>query len=527
MKKVLLVTICPQEADIQLALYYLKTYFVKYSPRSKLADIEILTFPSNEKPESIIKSIREKNPDILGFSCYVWNILKTLTAARVVKSRIPGIKVVLGGSEVSPRAYRLMSTHGFIDAIVIGEGERTFRERLEAWIYGKADISGIDGLACRKGGKVILTKKRDQIPDLDEIPSPYLEKTIDEKAIKNHANYVPTETMRGCLFKCRFCYYHKDFNKINVFSLGRVEDELKYLLEREPKGIYLMDPTFNIDRERAKAILRIIIKYNKVSKLHVELKAEFLDGEMIDLLNKARADFIEIGIQSINKKTLKLINRHFEPDKFRENIFLLNEQKKIAYEIQLIDGLPGDNYETLKKAVDWLLTIRAKRIKIMRFMLLPGTYLRLNAKALGIRYNFRAPYHSIESATFSREDLKKTNRLRSAMQILYGSGLLDKTIYLLSERLRMDFSEIFDEWNEWTLKNKDILKRHSRRKEEDNNIRTTLSAARCLKQADNAANFVRHLCVKRKAGYAQKKLLDSAANDVKVFLKRRGLSIMT
>ena len=127
MKKISLVAICPRQANIQLALYYLKTYFVKYSPISKLVDIEILAFSSKESPESIVKSIREKNPDIIGFSCYVWNILKTLKVARDVKSRISGIKVVLGGPEVSPRAYRLMSTHDFIDAIVIGAAIFRFR----------------------------------------------------------------------------------------------------------------------------------------------------------------------------------------------------------------------------------------------------------------------------------------------------------------------------------------------------------------------------------------------------------------
>ena len=160
------------------------------------------------------------------------------------------------------------------------------------------------------------------------------------------------ETMRGCPYSCHYCYYHKDFKKLNYFSLERVERELKYILEREPRGVYLMDPTFNTNKKRSKEILRIIIKHNKKSTLHVELKAELLDEEMVDLLHKAGTDYIEIGIQSTNEKTLKLINRNFEPDKFRENVLLLNK-KNLPYEIQLIDGLPADNYETLKNSVDW------------------------------------------------------------------------------------------------------------------------------------------------------------------------------
>ncbi len=209
-----------------------------------------------------------------------------------------------------------------------------------------------------------------------------------------------------------------------------------------------MDPTFNTNKKRAKERLRIIIKHNKKSTLDVELKAELLDEEMVDLLHKARTNFIEIGIQSTNEKTLKLINRNFELDKFRENVLLLNK-KNLPYEIQLIDGLPADNYETLKNSIDWLLTLRPKTITIMRFRLLPGTYLRTNARRFGIKYNPKAPYYSLKSDTFSSEDLEKTEKLRRGLSNLYGSGLLRESLYPLTERLGISFSCIFDEWNKW------------------------------------------------------------------------------
>ena len=115
--------------------------------------------------------------------------------------------------------------------------------------------------------------------------------------------------------------------RMSYFSRDRVEKELQYLLSRRPRGIYLMDPTFNVNKRRAKEILRIFIKHNRISRLHVELKAELLDKEMVELLHMAKTDLIEIGIQSINKKTLKLINRHFEPERFSKNMRLLNKKK--------------------------------------------------------------------------------------------------------------------------------------------------------------------------------------------------------
>ncbi len=523
-KNVLLTTVSPEDVDIQLALYYLKAYFIKHSPLTKSASIDILSFSYNEKIEIMISRIKERKPRIIGFSCYVWNITKILKIAGAVKKGAPYMKIVLGGPEVSPRAYSLVKRYKFIDAVVIGEGERTFNDLLGHWLTNRADISDINGIAYRQKGKVLLTPKREQISDLDEIPSPYLEKVVDEKLIKGYHPYIPMETMRGCAYRCHYCYYHKNFEKLSYFSLERVERELKYLLKRKSKGIYLMDPTFNTNKKRAKEILRIFIKYNKKTSLHIELRAELLDKEMVELLHAAAADFIEIGIQSINKKTLRLINRSFEPDRFRRNILLLNK-KRLPYEIQLIDGLPADNYESLKKAVDWLFALKPSAIKIMRFMLLPGTYLRQNASHFGIRYDRKPPYHSIESDTFSAGDLRKTQRLRDAIGALYISGLLQKSIYPLAEKLGIDFSEIFEEWNRWTEgrpRNRARLLRELD-SEKDPVIKRLMALLPLNRLTDIAVDFVKDLCQKHDKARVAGELANLVDQDTKAFLRRYGI----
>jgi len=524
-KKVLLTTIGPNGSanpGIQLALYYLKSYFLKYSPKKNLADIKIFSFSAQDKIETIIKDIKKAKPDIIGFCCYVWNILKIIKVARAIKKDLPWIKIMTGGPEVSPRARRFMKTHKFIDAVVIGEGERTFRELLECWLGNKTDASGVDGLAIRKNSKIILTKERSQITDLDEIPSPYLEGHIAEKQIKGRFPYIPTETMRGCPYRCYYCYYHKDFKKPRYFSLPRVERELKYLFEKEPNGVYLMDPTFNLDKKRAKEILRIVVKHNKKSNLHVELKAELLDEEMIDLLKEARVNFIEIGIQSTNKETLKLINRHFDPESFKKNVLYLNK-RGMPYEVQLIDGLPADNYRTLKKSLDWLFALRPRNVKIMRFMLLPGTYLRVNACRFGIKYNPKAPYRSIKSNTFSQKDIKKTMKLRVAMTSLYKSALLKNTMYPLSEKLGIGFSEIFENWNNWSARNGGVLSAN-KNKEKDKRVEETMRRLRAVKSINHVSDFVKYICRKYKKPNMVAELSRVMTGDTEAFLKRLGIS---
>lgn len=541
---ILLTSLYPEDARIQLALYYLKVYCKKYSavfsnqkpvtipPRQsevgqgnqKRVKIDICVFHVDDKIDAIITKISKYKADIIGFSCYVWNIRKILKISREIKSKNPKVKIILGGPEVSPRATSILRNYKFIDIIVMGEGEVTFKEVVEYYCLNKPDISQINGIAYRKDLEIKITPKRAEITNLDTIPSPYLEGLINKSVIKKIKGYLPTETLRGCLFRCHYCYYHKEFESIRYFSLERVEKELKYILKKSPNGVYLMDPTFNMNRKRAKDILQIFIKHNQNSRLHVELKAEFLDREMVDLLHRAKATFIEIGIQSTNFKTLKLINRHFQPNAFKKGILLLNK-KKLRYEIQLIDSLPDDNYNTIRNSIDWLMVLNPPRIKIMRLMLLPGTYLRNNARDFGIRYNHQSPYYSFESNTFKRTDLRKTKILREAITMFYDFRLLRNSIHFIKRDLNLQYSNIFEEWYKWMQSNhKGLLIGNKNGKINDSiQIKSWINTARFIKIIEKTEPFTEYLYKKYKCSNVSDDILRVVRQDKKQVLAGRGL----
>ncbi|HOI19161.1 MAG TPA: radical SAM protein [Candidatus Woesearchaeota archaeon] len=444
MQKIILATLnIHKRASIHLALYLLKGYFLKHSEFNELVEIEILDFSIQDKKEDIVSEILKKNPEIVGFSCYMWNIIMIQDICKLLKIRDKNLKIILGGPEVSARDKEILFNNSKVDFIVRGEGEKSFMELIEC-IVKKGDISKVLGVSYRDFEKVFVNEKRENIIDLDEIPSPYL-----QGLVLNPKYYegVCTETMRGCPFKCDFCYYHKDFSTVRYHSLERIEKELEFILKRKPMDVYLMDPTFNIDNKRAKDVLRIFIKYNRGSTLHVELKAELLDEEMIILLHKANVNLIEIGIQSINDKTLKLINRHFDMEKFKQNMTLLKRyEDNKNYQISLLDGLPNESYDDFKKSLDFVVKLLPSSILIMVLSLLPGTKLRDNAKSLGIKYEEKSPYHVIETSHLTKEDLEKIHHLRFSLFSLYNNGFMKKSLVLVSNELGISPSTILEDW---------------------------------------------------------------------------------
>lgn len=446
--QILLVSICLETGtDIQLALYYLKSYLLKqpcaYHPRLKVG---IKVFNENQSASAIVKNILLSKPRLIGFSCYLWNIEKTLSLCRQLKRICPCLKIVLGGPEVSSRAEEILAGHKGIDAIVRGEGEVTFAELVKSLIFTEFKLSRVKGISFRQAKIVIHNPDRPQLNNLSLIPSPYLSGLINLKD-KNIVD-LPLETMRGCFYRCDYCYYHKNFPVVRYFPLARIEKELRMILLHQPHELYLMDATFNSSPERAKSILRMFIKYNLRTNLHVELKAELLDAEMAKLLYQANAYNIEIGIQSINQKTLRAVNRAFDRQKFKKGIRLLNKYKTY-YEIQLIDALPFQSYADLKNSLDWLYALHPAKVVIFRLAMLPGSSLRERAADYGIVYSAKAPYYAAKSRALSRMGLSKVEGLRFAMERLYDSQVFQKTLYALKDRVGIKLSCIMEDWIIW------------------------------------------------------------------------------
>jgi radical SAM superfamily enzyme YgiQ (UPF0313 family) len=428
------------ESEYNLAPALLKSYCLKDPLIAKDTHIMLKWFSIFDQDDNILKEIMIKNPTIVAFSCYVWNINKILKITKSIrKSGFKG-SIVLGGPEVYPPiAQQILFKNPSVDIIVRGEGEATFSGIVKHFLSSKKNLDDILGITFRKGSKIVENKPRSLIDKLDEIPSPYLNSIVNLDTI---GPIITLETYRGCAFRCNYCLWHYG-EKVRYFSLKRVKQELIVVMNSNIKRIWFADSICNFNKERFKKILRIILRNNpKKVIFDFEMKAEFLDEEMIGLLSRLPGGgYIAFGLQSANSLVLKNINRKWNKKIFERNIKLLQKKaKRIDVRIDLIYGLPGDTYESYRQSFGYAMSFHPHRIQAHLLWVLPGTDFYNNAAYYGIRFMKKAPHNFLESTTFSRQDCKKA-QFYSA---LYDNFLVKTTVNQLNKCLGISCLEIYE-----------------------------------------------------------------------------------
>ena len=387
-----------------LALGYLKAYALKDKFIRESAEIEIIDFDTETlSVQQVVFYLSQIKPDIVGFSCYCWNIDKVLNTARIIKTIYPQTQIVLGGPEVGPVGSKYLRENDFIDVVIKGEGEITFAELLKHFL-GEGRIEEITGISFRNNDQVFENPERTPIEDLNEIPSPYLEGILIPR---DKVTYI--ETYRGCIFKCHYCFEGKRLPRLRFFPEERVKREIEFVLSHpEIKSFHFVDTVFNVRKERLEKIVQIISNANRFgTELRtVEIIVEFVDEEAVSLFKKANVKSIETGPQTVNEDTLKNVNRYYRGEKFRNGIRLL-EENGIEATTDLIIGLPGDNFFKFVKSAKTLIDIRPTTIVFSILHVLPGTVLYEKSREFGLKFDDKAPHLVLGAPDFPYEDIDK------------------------------------------------------------------------------------------------------------------------
>jgi anaerobic magnesium-protoporphyrin IX monomethyl ester cyclase len=385
--RIVLATRHAERAFIPLALLYLKA---SLAGRGHCAadEIEMAEFDASADAGAIADALLGARPDVVGLSCYVWNVTVLLAAVRLIRKRAPGVRIVLGGPEVGPVAVAVLQAHPYVDVVVHSEGEVPFADLVDAW-QREVSPTAVAGIAFRDGDAIVDTGAAPLVKRLDDYPSPHLARYLDYTG-----RAVCIETQRGCVFHCNFCFYNKDYSLRNRrFDLDRVKEELLLVLSQDVDEIYLMDPVFNLNAARAKDICRFIADHNpKHVPVHSEIWAEFVDDEMAALMRAAGFRQLEVGLQTTDPTALATTERRLRVERFTEGIAHLRRHG-LPFELQLIYGLPGETTASFRESLNFAIALDPPQLSVFRLMVLPGTELWRKAASLQLTYDPEPPYH--------------------------------------------------------------------------------------------------------------------------------------
>jgi len=428
--KIILATLNAKYIHTNIAIRTIARYCKEFAPK-------VREFTINDDIDSIIASLHSEKADVIAFSCYIWNIEKTLYISQTLKKVNPDIKIVLGGHEVSHCAEEILKEHRYIDFVISGEGEKPFLMLLRA-VSGELSLAEVSSLAYRDENEIKKTPLLSS-GDINEYPFPY-----DESVKEYKGKILYYESSRGCPFSCSYCL-SGDNRRVSCLELERVKKELLFFIENEVPLVKFVDRTFNADKKRALEIWKFIIEKSKNTCFHFELAGSLIDDDAIELFKTAPKGIIqfEIGVQSTNSETIEAIGRNIEFEAVKENVKKLLEMGNIHIHLDLIAGLPYENYDSFKRSFDDVVSIRPHVLQLGFLKLLKGSKLRNEAEKYNYIYKEKAPYEVMGNSFITFDEIIKLKCIEQIFDRYYNSGDFIRTMDFLFSKINSPF-EVFE-----------------------------------------------------------------------------------
>lgn len=423
------------------AVYSLKAYAgSQLQPYIALAQYTI-----NQKTEEILGDLYKRHPDVIGFSCYIWNIDMIQELLWEIPKVLPDTDIWLGGPEVSYDGEILIKKLPMIKGIMVGEGEETFKELLTYYTSKKrketkgdsqkdeddSELEKIQGLVLRQGS----TGER-PLTDINALP--FLYEDLQDFSHK----IIYYETSRGCPFRCSYCLSSID-KKVRLRNPDIVKKELAFFLEQKVPQVKLIDRTFNCNHSHAMEIWKYIKEHdNGVTNFHFEIAADLINEEELLLLKGMRPGLMqmEIGVQTTNRKTLKEINRSTDLKHVAEVVKRIREYRNIHLHLDLIAGLPYEDYESFQNSFNDVYAMKPEQLQLGFLKVLKGTKIWEKSREYGIAYGKRPPYEVLYTKWISYEEILKLKQMEEMVELYYNSGQFTHTLPVLENMFESPFA---------------------------------------------------------------------------------------
>jgi hypothetical protein len=237
---------------------------------------------------------------------------------------------------------------------------------------------------------------------------------------------------------------------VRYFPWERVKEELIRFVEAEIAQVKLVDRSFNCDPEHAKRIWRLLIEYPGKTNFHFEIVGDRLDDESIEILASAPPGLFqfEIGVQTTNPRALELIQRRMDFARLKDQVIKLLKNKNVFVHLDLIAGLPGEDYSSFSGTFNDNMAIRPDRLQLGFLKLLKGSGLRERAAEYGYIFTAETPYEVMENHWISYPELLKLKVIEDLLERYYNSGRFTLSFrYLFIEY--PDPFRWFEQFSDW------------------------------------------------------------------------------
>ena len=431
--KILLTAINAKYIHSNLAVYSLHSYAVDHHKEYQ-EEIEIAEYTINQQVDEILMDLYKKKPDVLCLSCYIWNIQYVKQLLPEIHKILPETEIWLGGPEVSYDVRKEMNEFPQLRGVMCGEGEVTFLELAEHYHGTGKELKEIAGICYREGDEIIQTELR-PVTDLSTIPFVY--EDIDK--FKNKIIYY--ESSRGCPFSCSYCLSSID-KCLRFRDLELVKKELQYFIDNEIPQVKFVDRTFNCNHKHAMEIWTYLLEHdNGKTNFHFEVAADLLNKEEIALIAQMRPGLIqlEIGVQSTNPKTVKEIHRTMKFEKVSEIVKQIQSVGNIHQHLDLIAGLPYEDYESFRKSFNDVYALRPEQLQLGFLKVLKGSYMEEQTENYELVYQNRPPYEVLSTKWLPYEDVIRLKGVEEMVEVHYNSGQFVNTLELLES----EFADAF------------------------------------------------------------------------------------
>ena len=425
--KILLAACNAKYIHSNLAVYNLKSCSGEYS-----SSVVVKEYTINQIRDDILKDIYLEQPDVVCFSCYIWNISFVRELVPDLKKILPQAEFWAGGPEVSYDAVEFLKKNPAFFGVMVGEGEETFHELAGYYIERKPEtLSGIRGVAFRdenKGRDIVHTGWR-ELMDLSKVPFAYSNLT----EFKNRIIYY--ESSRGCPFSCSYCLSSID-KKLRFRDIELVKKELQFFIDNKVPQVKFVDRTFNCKHDHAMEIWRYITENdNGITNFHFEISADLLRAEELALMKTMRPGLIqlEIGVQSTNPQTIKAIRRTMDFEKLKGIVEQIHSFGNIHQHLDLIAGLPYEGYDSFHKSFCDVYALRPEQFQLGFLKVLKGSHMMEMTGEYQILYKDREPYEVLSTAWMTYGEILRLKMVESMVEVYYNSGQFKNTLVFLEK----------------------------------------------------------------------------------------------